>query len=344
VLIGSSPVLADDFPETSAAAQYSMTRGFRQSSLPLLRRLGGDGPDSVSAALLGKLCPNPCANAITRNPGSFREITSGSWSLQILGDGTGARFRNLDVGRRTHSLAEDESQKASGESLIRLGQAYISENLASVIVLGTEERLVPSRTDYRIEAGQDLRTQQVTRTVVANRIVFGRLIRGVPVVGGGSAVVLTFANDGALESFQYDWPKYEIANPVSVVDIGGILDRVQKVVGLRMGIPISSSPRALPRGQGPGYDVELTRNTVLQKLECGYYDPGFVAREPGAPVQPGCVYKVLARSESGTRMGIAGAIPGTALIEPDAGWREAVTLRGPGAGEKPIMPETGRMQ
>jgi len=32
--------------------------------------------------------------------------------------------------------------------------------------------------------------------VVANRIVVGRNIHGVPVVGNGSTVILTFSNDG----------------------------------------------------------------------------------------------------------------------------------------------------
>jgi hypothetical protein len=333
-----TPLLAEDFPEASAAAQTSITQGFRQSSLPLLRRVAGDGPEASGAALLGALCPSPCSSATTGNLGSVREVSDSSWSLRIVGDGTGAEFRNFEVGKRAHALAKDEGQKASAESLVRLARAYISEKLASVIVMGPEEKLVPLRADYRIEAGQDLKTLQSARSVVASRVVFGRTIQDVPIVGGGSTLVLTFANDGALESFQYDWPKYEIAGRAPVVGIEDIVGRVQRVTALRMGIPMTASSGAISKGHWPNYELELMQNAVLQKLDCGFYDPGFIAREATAPVQPGCVYRIMARSEEGSRTGLSGAVPGAALIEPDPGWTEAVALRGPRIREKPAPP------
>ena len=57
-----------------------------------------------------------------------------------------------------------------------------------MIVLGPDEELVPVRTDYRIEVGQDLTTGEVLESVVANRIVFGRTLEGVPVFDGGNYV------------------------------------------------------------------------------------------------------------------------------------------------------------
>jgi hypothetical protein len=39
----------------------------------------------------------------------------------------------------------------------------------------------------------------VTCSVAANRVVFGRTLNGVLVVGNGSTVVVTFANDGSME-------------------------------------------------------------------------------------------------------------------------------------------------
>jgi hypothetical protein len=337
------PAIGQELPDLRAAAQFSITQGFKQSSLPLLRRLGGDAPDAVTAALVEKLCAGPCPSLIRRAPGNLLEVTNGNWSLQVLGDGAAARFRDVEVGKRAHSLAREDAQKTSAESLVRAAHDYISANLASVIVLGPEERLVPLRTDYRIEAGQDLKIQKVTRSVVANRVVFGRTIRDIPIVGGGSKVVLTFANDGSLESFQYDWPKYETGSARPVVNLAGIVERMQRVVGLRMGVPASMFSAREPKGQGPGYGIELIKGAVLQRLECGLYDPGFAARDTSAPVQPGCVYNVVSQGDAGGRVGLTGAVPGAVRIEPDARWPESVMLRDAGAGE-PVVPGPSRAQ
>jgi hypothetical protein len=343
LVLGTGVAPAQDLPQTSEAALYSITRGFRQTSLPLLQRLGTREPDAVSAALVEKLCPAPCANLNRRAAGTKLEVASGDWSVQVIGDGTAARYENIEVGKRLHSTGRDPSQKTSSEALERAGRAYIEANLASVITLGLDEQIVPTRIDYRFEAGLDLGTQQTTRAVVANRIVFGRTIRGVPVVGGGARVVLTFANDGALESFQYDWPQYQVGSPRSVVAHADILDRVQAVIGDRMGVPTSPTTR-VSKSQGPTYTVELMQNTVLQNLECGYYDPGVLSREATAPVQPGCVYHVVHQSDNGKRAGFAGAVPAAAQIEPDPGWREAIFLRGPGPSQQPLVPGPSRAQ
>ena len=340
---GAGTALAEDLPQTSEAALYSITRGFRQTSLPLLERLGAREPDSVSTALVEKLCPRPCANLTRRAARNMLEVASGDWSVQVFGDGTAARYQNLEVGKRMRPLGRDPSQKTLSEELVRAGRAYIDASLASVIILGLDEQLVPTRVDYRFEGGYDARTRETTRSVVANRVVFGRTVRGVPVVGGGARVVLTFANDGTLESFQYDWPRYQVGSPRSVVAIDDILDRVQAVVGDRMGVPTSSTTR-VSKGAGPSYTVELMKNTVLQNLECGYYDPGVQSREPSAPIQPGCVYHVVHQADDGVRAGFAGAVPAATQIEPDPGWREAVLLRGPGPSQRPLVPGPSRGQ
>jgi hypothetical protein len=127
------------------------------------------------------------------------------------------------------------------------------------------------------------------------------------------------------------------------VAIADILDRVQAVIGDRMGVPTSPTTR-VPKGEGRTYAVELMPNTVLQKLECGYYDPGVLAREAAAVVQPGCVYHVVHQSDDGRRAGFAGAVPAAAQIEPDPGWREAVFLRGPSPSQPPLLPAPSRAQ
>jgi len=332
--------LSQDFPETIAAAQFSITQGFRQRSLSLLRRSNINAPEAATAALIEKLCFAPCPSLRTRSPGDLIDVTTSSWSLHVLADGSGARFRDLEVEKRAYPLARSISQKTSPESLVRAGRAYIAANLAPVIVLGSEEELVPIRADYRIEGDQNLATGEVTRSVLASRIVFGRSIRGVPIVGGGSRVVLTFTNDGALESFQYDWPKYETAaqQARSLIGVEDILGRVQRVIGVRTGVPLSTfSDRGLA-AQAPNYIAELMRGTILEKLECGYYDPGVPARDSAVPIQPGCVYQVMYRGDEGDRAGFSGAVPGSTQIEADPSWIESAILRGSPPDEKVIAP------
>jgi hypothetical protein len=343
-VLPGSRARGQDFPQTSAAAESAIAHGFKRSSLPLLQRSASGDPTAVSRALIEKLCPAPCPPPTVRAPGNMLQVTTNYWSLQIIGDGTSARFQDLEVGKRAHSLAKTHRDRTAATALEQAGRKFIASKLASVIVLGPEEELVPVRTDYRIEGGYNVKTRESIRSVVANRIVFGRAVGGVPIVGGGSTVVLTFANDGSLESFQYDWPKYEAATGRAVVSLEEILRRVQTVVGMRMGIPIANPSARAPKDEGPKYAIELTKNTVLRKLECGYYDPGFLARTPSAAVQPGCVYHAVSQAEDGTRSGFAGAVPGAAQIEPDAAWAEAGVLRGPSPNAEPIVPQSSRSQ
>src|SRR6185295_15544695 len=180
-VLGDNTVHGQDFPQTSADAQFSITQGFEQSSLPLLHRMAAGDPDAVSAGLVEKLCPPPCPPPSRRNPGNIIQVTSNYWSLQVLGNGTAVRFQDLEVSKRAHSLAKEQSQKTSAAALERAGRAFIAAKLASMIVLGPEEELVPLRTDYRIEGGQNVKTRETIRAVVGNRIVFGRTIHGVPI-------------------------------------------------------------------------------------------------------------------------------------------------------------------
>jgi hypothetical protein len=337
-VLAGSVVWGQDLPQTSADAHLSITHGFEQSSLALLRRVAFGPLDSVSGELLNKLCPAPCPDVSKSSPGNMIKFNTSHWSLELLGDGTAARYQNLDALKGPHALLKAYTQRSQATELEQAGHNFITSKLSSLITLGTDEKLVPVRTDYRIEGSYNLKTGDTNRSVVANRIVFGRTIHGVPIVGGGSTVVLTFTNDGSLESFRYDWPRYELADARSVVTIEELLSRVQRVVGMRAGVPLAASPPKVSPGNGATYTIDLMKNTVLRKLECGYYDPGFTARETRAVVQPGCVYHAVFQNEEGTRAAFAGAVPGTAQIELDASWAESVMLRGPQPSDKPSVP------
>jgi hypothetical protein len=153
-----------------------------------------------------------------------------------------------------------------------------------------------------------------------------RTLNGVPVVGNGSTVILTFSNDGSLESFHYDWPAYQAAGESqTVVDAGGILSRVQKVVSARTGVPAPTSGVVLPSRDRAAAPVELNPNAQLQTLDCGYVDAGSWARQTQS-IQPGCTYLAVSQDPGGARAGYAGAVPAGAQFTLDPAWHETQIL------------------
>lgn len=189
-----------------------------------------------------------------------------------------------------------------------------------------------------MEGGRDAAGSS-TSTVVANRIVFGRVIGGAPVLGGGSTIHLTFANDGTPLDFTYDWPSYEAKQrPQHIAPVGDILHRVQKIVLVRTGSKIDAvtAPPMIPPSTAPSksaYPFDLSENTQLEKFECGYIDlkSGVVQSSNVSSVQPGCLYQVIEtrRSAGGNvHHGLAGAVPAGVSFETDAQWPETGVLTG----------------
>ena len=276
----------------------------------------------MSAALVAKLCAACTLDRHTQ--GTNLEIKGEHRFLSVAGDGTAADFRNLAVEEKAHSLAQPLENKMTQESLEQAGRAFIASRLADVIVLGPGEQLVPVLTDYRVEGLQELSTGAVTRWVAANRVMFGRTINGVPVVGNGSTVVVTFANDGSVESFHYDWPKYEAGAAQNLVNATSLLERVQKVVTTRTGVAPTFTVHVPSVGEAAS-GVNLNTDTKLESLQCGYYDAGSAAGE--AQVQPGCVYRAVVTDATGMRQGYAGAVPGGLVFASDAKWMETKILK-----------------
>jgi hypothetical protein len=324
--ISAVSAAADDFPQTTTNARLSVTRGFIQSSLPVLDHAGTRDVAQVSTALLAKMCPGHCLGKSSRGPRDSLRVSGNHWLLKVEADGTSAECQDFTVEKNAHSSAKPVSEKMSASELEQKGRAFINSNLISVIGLGPGEELVPVRTAYLIEGGQDMVTSKITRSVAANRIVFGRIVNGVPVVGGGSMVVVTFTGDGALESFRYDWPKYQAGKEQAVVAAAEILQRVQKVVSARRGVAGPTSAATVPSDEGDAYPVVLTPNASLDALECGYYDPGVAARHAGTPVQPGCLYHAISQDSDGMRRGFAGAVPGGVHFQVAVGWAETQIL------------------
>jgi hypothetical protein len=317
-MISGVGVRAEDLPQIKTRQEFSLTQGFGEPSLPVFKRTSIANQSEVSATLIDKLRPGSTHQS-TNVRGALR-TTGERWTLEVSTAGSAAEYHDLAVEASSHSLGRPLLEEMSASELEQKGRSYVATRLASQIVLGTSEELVAVRADYRTEGGQDLKTGQVSSAVVANRIVFGRTIGGVPVVGNGSKVILTFTNDGSLESFHYDWPAYQAGASQNLVDASQILSRAQKVAAVRSGVAAPTSKVA-----GGKYPVALTPNTQLQALDCGYYDAGSSAKQTQS-VQPGCTYLTVSQDPSGSRQGYAGAIPAGASFTVDAGWLETRIL------------------
>jgi hypothetical protein len=100
-----------------------------------------------------------------------------------------------------------------------------------------------------------------------------------------------------------------------------------------------------PSLKGPA-PVDLGGNASLQRIACGYYDPGLAVRDAAA-VQAGCYYHVVHTRGEGqfiTRAAYSGAVPAAQCFESDRSWPEAALLSGtdgkppPDASERPVPP------
>jgi hypothetical protein len=324
MMIAGKSVSAEELPQTKAHEQFSVTKGFAKPALPALHRSGAVDQNKVTGALIEKLGLESIPQSTKH--GETLHLGGKQWSLDVTADGNGVEYQDAAAGARAHALGKPVTQKMSADELEQKGRDFIASKLSSQIVLGANEELVAVRADYRFEGGQDAKTGEVSQAVVANRIVFGRTLNGVPVVGNGSKVVLTFVNDGSLESFRYDWPQYQAAASQNLVDAGEILSRVQKVIGARNGVATPTSGVAVPSSEGQAYPVALTPNTKLQALECGYYDAGSFTRHAAQSVQPGCAYHAVSQDSNGMRAGYAGAVPAGDQFDQDEAWLETQIL------------------
>jgi hypothetical protein len=322
-MIAGNTARAEDLPQTKAHQQFSVTQGFSATDVAVFERAGAADQNKVGSALVRNLQLG--AYQSSKN-GAKLHFAGSQWSLDIAADGSAADYQDQAVAARAHSLGKPESQKMSSAQLEQKGRAFIASKLSSQIVLGANEELVAVRADYRTEGGQDLATGETSHAVTGNRIVFGRTLHGVPVVGNGSKVIITFTNDGSLESFRYDWPAYKTAASQQVVDAGQILSRVQQVLAVRNGVAAPTANVPVPNGKGDAYPVALTPNTQLQALDCGYYDPGSLAGKTHS-VQPGCTYLTVLQDANGLRAAYSGAVPAGTQFASDRGWLETEILR-----------------
>jgi hypothetical protein len=342
---GTAAIAADNSVRSDEHARRSYATALDQRSLPILARRSVRTPEATLSALaesLRKLDQSLVVEKAGKEAEQGRiTVATPEWKLSVFGDGSAAEFIDLAKASKAREMRIDASRKMSFESMQSAGRDFISRVLADTIVLGPGERLEPELATARIEGGVAVDGSSGYSSVVANRIVFTREVDGVPVIGAGSKVTITFLNDASVESFRYDWPRYVATDRNgATVDINEVLNRISRVVGTR--------PQSLQRDGGSSpLSPEQARQgrTTLQRLKCGYYDSGAMVRDVGAPVQSACYYHLVeARGEGDlvTRAARSGAVPAGQRIEMDRGWPEAAQLLGidgsaaPDAVDRPV--------
>ena len=341
----SVAIAAENSARSDEHARRSYAAGLDQRSLPILARRSVRTPDATVSALaesLRKLDQSLVVEKAKREAEQGRiTVSSSEWKLSVFGDGSAAEFINLAKASKAQELRLDASRKMSFESMQSAGRDFISRVLGDTIVLGPGERLEPDLATARMEGGVSVDGSGGYSSVVANRVVFTREVDGVPIVGAGSKVTITFLNNSSVELFRYDWPRYVATDRSgATVDVNEVLNRIGRIVGTR--------PQSLQRdGVLSPLSPDQTRpgRTTLQRLKCGYYDPGVMVRDVDAPVQPACYYHLVeARGEGDliTRAARSGAVPAGQRIEIDRGWPEAAQLLGidgsaaPDASDRPV--------
>lgn len=318
------------FARSDAHAARSLVNGVGTASLPVLVR-DTSNPAVVASVLLSTLCESRC-NEVARSDLPDRKRFNGNgFHLEVFGDGSLVEFVN-EVASASARSQPPTSVPMTPAALESAARSFIATKLASQIVLGPGESLVPEAVANRTVGGGavhgPMEAAMEPARVTGNRIIFTREIDGVPVVGNGSKVIVTFLNDGTVESFRYDWPHYtksgRITNSLSSAEIIG---RVQQVVGMRTGAP----PQSFVVPAGASTPLPLGQNMTLNRLACGYFDAGLTNRATSAVVQSGCYYHALhSMTHDGVvlQAGYAGAVPGSGTPENDVSWPELAVLSG----------------
>ncbi len=310
--------------------------GWSANPIPVLMRQAERPPDSQLASLMEGLALK--SSARERRTDGLR-VTGDSWRLDVFGDGSSGEFVDQAIAAGAHQYAVDPAKALSAQALETAGRAYIERTLSRTIVLQPAERLVFETTSLRTEGGVARDGTGAHAAVAEARVVFSREIGGIPVVGAGSKIAITFRGDGPVESFRYDWPKYtrtsreqRLAPPLE------ILRRIQQVASVRTRAEVAGdlvAPRNIERMAEP---MRLGAGVQLQDLNCGYYDPGLKNRHASAPLQAGCYYHVVhSQGEEPyvTTAAYSGAVPAAASPERDTRWPEVEVLRGVYAKQSP---------
>jgi hypothetical protein len=310
---------AEESAASVAATTRSLTSGLNQSSASVLARRAGD-----SAAVADALAQSFGASAALATPladsTGTRSFAAADWSLKVSADGTWAQ------GTKAFDYSKGAATKISADRLEHIGRDFISSKLSGVVQLQSNETLVLVQTNYLIRGGQSRDGVRAADVVLGSRVVFGRTLNGLRVVGGGSTVTVTLDSNGAPSAFDVDWPAYSTVTSAAAAPQDSVLKRIQSVATKRLG----STAAPLVAAAAAKYPVALTTDAQLTRLECGYYDRGSLAGG-SSTVQPACHYEIVQTKQvqgGKIRNAVAGAVPAAVSYQSDSQWPEAQALAG----------------
>lgn len=284
-LLASNSVLAGDssFRQANekASRQGSITaNGGNVSSIVLMELASSSQSNEEianSIALLVKAEPRDGGASTALAQGGIDRIIrqdnrynigNKEWGISVRNNGTEASFRNYAyVEKNPHTKALGKIPEKNLEVKAR---GFVMSSLVPFLPMGEGEGIELWSTQFEHElAGSD--TGEVDEDViVSSRAIFVRTIDGVPVIGAGSKVEVTFANDGAVVGFSFDWPRIERSNEKQEIVLPSqVLSRTASL------IPETPS------------DIDVIRH------ECGYFDPGGRYRDSAAQLQAACFTRVI---------------------------------------------------
>jgi hypothetical protein len=317
----TTPLLAEDLPELRTRRERAMTVGLEGHRVSQLERVPGPGRQLVRQRLLARLegvssdarLAIHAAESVSHDRAEFsfaRGAAERRWFLQVRGDGSAAAFLDEDALRKGRALAVPKSARMSATELETRARSFIRTVLADHVTLGPGEELVAAATQVLMEDGAAVegtthsKSVQTPPRVIANRMIFGRKVDGMPVLGPGSWVSVSVSNDGTATEFEYDWPTYaRIGKGRTVLDLDMIM----------------------ARGAGLSHVSLDGPNVRIRSMDCGYYD----SATPGGALQPACTLDYSYDTAGGGSGVHSTVIPAADTVAVDAKWSETGELMKP---------------
>ena len=292
----------------------SRQSGLARSSVPILERAIGRGREVEATSLLQRLSTSRALSARleggkTDSSGERTYIQSGNWSIVVAGDGTKAKFRDHEYIKSHPELIRRVEDRMPQPEAEKRAADFIKNELSEFVRVGAHEALVPLKTIYETrQAGNvKLKTSEPVEAV-SSTSVFSRTVNGVAVVGPGSKVAITLANDGKVVAFDYDWSDLvETGEQQEVLNVPAINERASALSKLRM----------------------RPTTVTVKRFECGYVDLGVRKGRSGGTLQAGCSAQYVGETstaDGNLAFGVADLVPAAVNVLPDRSWPEAQAL------------------
>jgi hypothetical protein len=290
--------------ERSRWRKTALADGIGVRGLRVLRRAVALGRHQTAQRLSAKLALLMAGiEHATKVEHDDRTVLRGArdaWLLMVRGDGTRASFVDNAAYRQARARPRTRDQRVPSRDLEVQARQVFAKNIADVVRLRSNERLVALSTKRLVEDASDGITT-IPQRVVANQVLFGREINGVPVVGNSSAVSVVLDNDGNMLEYEYNWPDYD-----QTESLEGVVDFRCGVERLAMLDPSRARHDA----------------TEVAHFECGYY-----SSEAAAELQPACavVYRGTSEAGAGTYEEV---FPMALMPRPISSWQESLAVSG----------------